>query len=210
MTCRALFPVVAALLLAACGPSEGDQAKADLSLASALNARTGVGARTAPDAVIDGRTWHALGQNAWSVTPDGKSAVTVVPAAEFRVMIGDETPVPRGHQSSDIIINLSPKGSELSQLNLSSTQSIAPLAGLRRTVDPAYPETSGETLWLPAPYRGVIKCRPRAVEQMAACQVSLERGATSQSFTIAAADLPQWKLRVDGFAALMDRAAGEA
>ncbi|RZJ95850.1 MAG: hypothetical protein EON88_09285, partial [Brevundimonas sp.] len=79
MTCRALFPVVAALLLAACGPSEGDQAKADLSLASALNARTGVGARTAPDAVIDGRTWHAPGKNAWSVTPDGKSAVTVVP-----------------------------------------------------------------------------------------------------------------------------------
>jgi hypothetical protein len=196
---------LAALALTACEQSEQAQYESAMSEVSAVSGLTGMGPKLAEDALIGGKTYRALGQHAWDVMPNGQSAVTSVPIAEYRKMTGNETPIPAGSRRSSVIINIRPNDGLNRDLS-GSTDEIEPYAGLRRTVDPAYPETSPWTLWLPQPYDGVIVCPRGAVENLSGCQLKLKRGATIQSVTIPAVQLEDWKLHTDAFIALMDRA----
>lgn len=196
---------LAALALTACERSEQAQYESAMSEISAVSGPTGGGAKLAEDALIGGNTYRALGQHAWDVTPNGQGAVTSIPIAEYRRMTGNETPIPSGSRRSSVIINVGPI-EVLDRALSGSTEEIEPYVGLRRTVDPAYPETSAWTLWLPQPYDGVIVCPRGAVENLSGCQLNLRRGPAVQSVTIPAVQVEDWKLHTDAFIALMERA----
>jgi hypothetical protein len=163
-----------------CQRSKEAETRDAMSEISAVTGMTGrdYGAALAENAIIDGVTYRPLGQSSWSVAANGKAAVNSVPIAGYRAMTGDQTPVPPGHRRSSVIINVAPV-KPLEDASMGELREVKPYLGLRRTVAIAYPDTSSDTLWLPAPYEGIIVCPHDAITQgHRSCQLRLNRGTT--------------------------------
>lgn len=188
--------------LSSCGRSEEQQVRDAMSEISVVTQRTGAGAALAEDAVVNGVTFHPLGQHAWNVTPDGKAANIHMPLAEFRAMTGDSTPVRRS--AGLVSINISPV-SPLHDPQLDEIEDIEPFLGLRRSIIAGHPDRV-HILWLPEPYEGKISCPARHVEDVTLCALKLNRGQISYSVGLPSSELPMWRARIDGFLEVMDRA----
>lgn len=178
--------------------------RAALSEISAVTGLTGAGAPLADGTLIDGVNYRPLGQHRWSIAPNGKAGVNSIPIAEYRAMTGDLSPPPPGHQRSDVVINVAP-AMPMEDSGFGELKETEPHAGLRRTTAVAYPDTSPDILWLPAPYKGVIVCSHGAIGEGGRCQLRLNRGKNDFSLTLPASELTEWRQKVVAFEQLMDR-----
>lgn len=195
--------LVSATLIVGCG-QRGNDVEAAMAEISAATGASGVGATLAPVAVIDGKTYKALGRHPWTVTANGQSGNTGMEIEEFRSMIGLRSVTPAGSGRSLISINNSRPNPILDQST--ATKDVGTFAGLRRVVDESFPNP-GEDLILPAPYYGFIRCGPGAIERNSHCQAILKHAGRRLSVSIAPGDIKEWKPYVDGFLTLIDQAA---
>lgn len=195
--------LVSSSLIVGCGQRDND-VDAAMAEISAVTGASGMGAQLAPVAVIDGKSYKALGRNPWTVTANGQSGNAGMDIEEFRSMIGLRSPTPAGSERSLISVNNSRPNPLIDKST--ATKDVGTFAGLRRMVDESLPNP-GDDLILPAPYDGFIRCGAGAIERNSHCQLVLKHSGRTFSVSIAPGDINDWKPYVDGFLVLMDKSA---